>query len=301
MFILKYKNIFLIVSALAVVVSLFLIFTFGFKKSIDFTGGAKVTVSYSEPIASPSVISSTLSAKFGEVKVEDTDGKGQTYKLTLRDMKESDYETLRSSLETTGKDAKIGELSMVGPSISSEVTKKAVIGFVLVVLAIIAFVTMSFFGVSYPVTSFKYGVITIIALIHDTIIPAGVFAWLGKVQGVEVDSLFVVALLTILGVSVSDTIVIFDRIRENLKNMKGKAFEEVVGMSLDQSLVRSLATSVSVIAVLLALFFFGPVSTKYFALTLTIGMFVGTYSSIFVASPLLVLASKYFKTKENKG
>jgi preprotein translocase subunit SecF len=112
---------------------------------------------------------------------------------------------------------------------------------------------------------------------------------------VEIDALFVVALLTILGISVSDTIVIFDRIRENLKSHKGMSFEEVVGKSLDQSLVRSLATSVSVILVLLALVFFGPESTKYFALTLTIGMFVGTYSSIFVASPLLVWVSKNWK------
>jgi preprotein translocase SecF subunit len=114
-----------------------------------------------------------------------------------------------------------------------------------------------------------------------------------------VDALFVVALLTILGVSVSDTIVVFDRVRENLKSAtKGVTFEHVVGKSLEQSFVRSLATSVSVILVLLCLVFFGPDSTKYFALTLTIGMFVGTYSSLFVASPLLVWANEYFKKEE---
>jgi preprotein translocase subunit SecF len=145
------------------------------------------------------------------------------------------------------------------------------------------------------VASWKYGLVAIVALIHDTIIPAGVMSYLGVTQGVEIDALFVVALLTILGISISDTIVIFDRIRENLKVHKGWTFEEVVGKSLDQSMVRSLATSVSVILVLLALVLFGPDSTKYFALTLTIGMFVGTYSSIFVASPLLVWVSKNWK------
>jgi preprotein translocase subunit SecF len=120
-------------------------------------------------------------------------------------------------------------------------------------------------------------------------------SYLGATSGVEIDALFVVALLTILGISISDTIVIFDRIRENLRAHKNYSFEEVVGLSLNQSMVRSLATSVSVILVLLALVFFGPSSTKYFALTLTIGMFVGTYSSIFVASPLLVWISKNWR------
>lgn len=294
MFILKYKKLFLTISALAILLSLISLFTFGLKKSIDFTGGAKMSVTYSQNV-SPTSIQSALQKDFGNVKVVDLGS--NSFKLTLRDMKESDYPLLKTDLESLGE-VKVGEFTMLGPSISGEVAQKAIIGFILVVLAIITFVTLSFIGVSYPVSSFKYGIITIIALIHDMIIPVGVFAWLGYSQGVEVDSLFVVALLTIAGVSLSDTIVIFDRIRENLKTYKNKAFEEVVGMSIDQSLVRSLATSMSVIVVLLSLYFFGPVSTKYFALTLTIGMFVGTYSSIFVASPLLVLASKYFKSKQ---
>lgn len=296
MFILKYKNIFLGISAIAVVLSILSVLIFGLRKSIDFTGGARVVVTYPAAVTSAQ-LTEALRSNFGEAKVQEQDT--NTFKLTLREMKESDYQLLSEDLAKAGKDPQVKEFSMLGPSVSGEVTQKAAIGFALVVLAIILFITLSFLGVSYPVSSFKYGIVTIIALLHDTIIPTGVFALLGATQGIEVDSLFVVALLTILGVSVSDTIVIFDRIRENLKSHKNRSFEEVVGMSLDQSLVRSLATSVSVIAVLLALYFFGPASTKYFALTLTIGMFVGTYSSIFVASPLLVLAAKYFKTKEN--
>lgn len=296
MFILKYKNIFLGISAIAVALALLAVLVFGLKKSIDFTGGARVVVTYPSAV-SVAQVADSLKTNFGEVKVQEQGS--NTFKLTLREMKESDYQLLSQDLSKIAKDPQVKEFSMLGPSVSGEVTQKAIIGFILVVIAIIIFVTLSFLGVSHPVSSFKYGIITIIALLHDTIIPTGVFAWLGATQGVEVDSLFVVALLTILGVSVSDTIVIFDRIRENLKSHKNRSFEEVVGMSLDQSLVRSLATSVSVIAVLLALYFFGPVSTKYFALTLTIGMFVGTYSSIFVASPLLVLAAKYFKTRES--
>jgi preprotein translocase subunit SecF len=127
------------------------------------------------------------------------------------------------------------------------------------------------------------------------IIPIGLYTILSHFYGVELDTLFVVAVLTILGLSVSDTIVIFDRIRENIRNQASNAkinFSEVVGKSLDQSYVRSILTSLTVILVLLSLFFFGPYSTKYFSLMLTAGMFFGTYSSIFLASPLLVLVQE---------
>jgi preprotein translocase subunit SecF len=222
-----------------------------------------------------------------------------TFALSTRSLAEADYAKLQNAIKVNASTtAEIKEFAMTGPSISSEIVKKSVIGFILVVLAIILFIWFSFRGGSGSVSSWKYGVIAIVALVHDITIPAGVFSYLGATQGVEIDALFVVALLTILGISISDTIVIFDRIRENIKGTgKNANFEEVVGKSLDQSMVRSLATSVSVIVVLLALVFYGPESTKYFSIALTIGMFVGTYSSIFVASPLLVLVSKYWKTK----
>jgi preprotein translocase subunit SecF len=296
MFILKYKSFFLSISAILVLVSIFSISIFGLKKSIDFTGGANLVVEYPKEInANSEKIQNALKGSFGEVKVSNLTE--NSFKLSLKYMKEEDYTLLKSGLFSLSENAKISEFTMKGPSISNEVTEKAILGFILVVLAIIAFITFSFYGVEKPVSSFKYGIITIIALIHDVIIPTGVFAYLGYIRGVEIDSLFVVALLTILGVSVSDTIVVFDRVRENLKNLKNHSFEYIVGMSLNQSFIRSLSTSISVIVVLLALAIFGPESTRYFAITLTIGMFVGTYSSLFVASPLLVLASKYSKEK----
>ncbi len=139
--------------------------------------------------------------------------------------------------------------------------------------------------------------IAIVTLIHDILIPVGVFAFLSHTFGTEVDTLFVVAILTILGLSVSDTIVVFDRIRENIRVGNFKTFEETVGKSLEQVYTRSITTSSTVIIVLLALVFFGPTSTKVFAMMLTAGMFLGTYSSIFLASPLLVLLNKPSKTK----
>lgn len=138
----------------------------------------------------------------------------------------------------------------------------------------------------------------VVALIHDVTLPAGVFAVLGHYYGVEVDTLFVTALLTVLGFSVHDTIVVFDRIRENLRNSGDKNnFEAVVGVSVNQTIGRSINTSLTVILVLLAIFFLGGESTKYFSLALLIGVAIGTYSSIFLASPLLVTLQK-FKSRE---
>lgn len=302
--ILKYKNVFLGVAAIMVVASLITIATNGFKQSIDFTGGSKVvfevnqgSINGDNNVYSES-LSKSLSETFGEVKLSKVSeaATSTVFSLVTRDLKEEDYQKLQGALKLNASTTvEVKEFAMTGPSISKEIVSKSVTGFVLVVLAIILFIWFSFRGASHPVKSWKYGLVAIAALVHDVVIPAGVMSYLGAAYGVEINALFVVALLTILGISVSDTIVIFDRIRENLKVHKNYSFEEVVGLSLNQSMVRSLATSVSVILVLLALVFYGPDSTKYFALTLTIGMFVGTYSSIFVASPLLVWISKNWK------
>lgn len=295
MFIIKYKNFFLGLSLIIVVVSLVSVLAYGLKKSIDFTGGAKVAFSVTTPEPTEEQIRTSLTQNFGEIKLNKVTG--SSYEAQLRDLKEDDYARLESALKVDPANiVNVTSFSMTGPIVSSEIVKSAVWGVILVVLAIILFIWFSFRSVSYPVSSFKYGLITVVTMVHDIVIPTGVFAYLGHTQGVQVDALFIVAILTVIGISISDTIVVFDRIRENLKKAsKNAAFEEVVGNSLSETIVRSVATSLAVIIVLLCLVFFGPESTKYFALTLTIGMFVGTYSSIFVASPLLVYAAKYWK------
>ena len=165
---------------------------------------------------------------------------------------------------------------------------------ILVLIMIILYIAFAFRKVSNPINSFYYGLMAVVALIHDVTLPAGVFAILGHYYGVEVDTLFVTALLTVLGFSVHDTIVVFDRIRENLKNNGNKNnFEAVVGASVNQTIGRSINTSLTVILVLLAIFFLGGESTKYFSLALLIGVAIGTYSSIFLASPLLVTLQKF--------
>ena len=202
-------------------------------------------------------------------------------------------------LDTLGNTVIEKSFTSIGPSVGAELVRKSIICFILVSLGIIFWIAFSFRKVSKPVSSWKYGLIAIVSLIHDTIIAAGAFALIGHLTGAEVDTLFVVAILTTLGLSVSDTIVVFDRIRENIRIGQSKIFEETVGKSLGQVFTRSIITSSTVIIVLLSLVFWGPSSTRLFSIVLTIGMFFGTYSSIFLASPLLVIVNN-LQTKKGK-
>lgn len=298
MFIIKNKIFFLSFSALLVLGSLVALLTLGLKPGIEFKGGAIVTAQYTG--AMPEIDQIKDQAKnlgLGDVSVQLAGEKEVIVKT--RTLVENDRPVLAQTLSVAGTFPYTEKsFSAIGPSISSELTTKSILAVILVSIAIIFFITFAFRGVSKPVASWKYGLISITTLLHDIIIPAGLYAYLGYVFGAEVDTLFVVALLTILGISISDTIVIFDRIRENLKKKISQSFEEVVGESLSQSFVRSINTSMTTVIVLLALFFFGPEPTKWFALTLMTGLIVGTYSSIFVASPLLVLVEKWQRAKE---
>ncbi|MCR4306599.1 MAG: protein translocase subunit SecF, partial [Candidatus Yonathbacteria bacterium] len=186
----------------------------------------------------------------------------------------------------------------IGPVIGSELKRKAVIAIIIVMVAIILFITFAFRRVSEPVSSWKYGLVAIVALAHDVIIPTGVFAVLGNFFiDFQVNVLFVTALLAILGFSIHDTIVVFDRIRENLRRNKeyhiDKGFAETVGEGLSQTFTRSINTSMTVVFVMLVLYFLGGEPTRQFALALSVGVIAGTYSSVFIASPLLVVIEKW--------
>jgi len=293
MFIIKYKKIFFTISAVLVSAAIFSIAFFGLNLGIDFKGGSILEVSYTNERPELSVIQDSLSsAELGQVIVQPTGEKG--FIVRAEGSSEKDRQVLLSALSLDGKAQMTEErFNAVGPTIGAELRSKAWIAIVVVVVAIILFIAFVFRHVSEPVSSWKYGVIAIIALAHDIIIPAGIFAFLGY----EIDSLFVIALLAILGLSVNDTIVVFDRVRENLKNKISKNFGETVGKSLEQTFTRSINTSLTTLFVLLTLYFIGPDSTQNFALALALGIFFGTYSSIFLASPLLVVAEKIGKKK----
>jgi len=306
MFIIKYKKIFIGISIVLVILSFaaMVVFKLNQRLGIDFTGGALTEVAYSDARPAQADLNNAVGALgFGTVILEPVGDSG--YLVKSRDLTDPEHNALLSALSENGK-LKMEEKSFnsIGPSVGQELKYKALLLIILISLAIILFIAFAFRKVSKPVSSWKYGIIVVLTLLHDVAIPVGVFTILSKMYNVEIDTLFVVAVLTILGLSVSDTIVIFDRIRENLRNqaMVNKInFSETVGKSLEQSYVRSISTSLTVILVLLSLFFFGPISTKYFALMLTAGMFFGTYSSIFLASPLLVLVEEWqSKARENK-
>lgn len=300
MFIIKYKKIFIGISIALALLSIISISVLGIKVGIDFKGGSLTEVVYTNEKPEQSLINEKLATlNFGNVLVQPAGDKG--YIIKTRDITDIEHNLMLEALSFENSYIlEESSFNSIGPSIGRELTRKAVVSIVFVLLAIILFIAYSFRKVSKPVSSWRYGFIAIIALIHDIIIPMGVFSLLSYFVGVEIDALFVVALLTVLGLSVSDTIVIFDRIRENLTdktNITKEDFAEVVGLSLDQSFLRSLVTSLSTMLVLIVLFFVGPESTKYFALILASGIFIGTYSSLFLASPLLVLASNL---KSNK-
>lgn len=294
MFIIKYKKIFVLISVVLVSLSIFSMIFFGLKFGIDFKGGSLLEIKYTELRPTQAEIEEAIKPlDLGSTVVQPMGEKG--FSIKTRDITLEEKDAIMSAL---GDKAEELNFNSIGPSVGAELVRKSIISFVLVVLGIIFWIAFSFRKVSKPVSSWKYGLIAIVALIHDVVIPSGILAFLGYLYGVEIDTLFVVAILTILGLSVSDTIVVFDRIRENIRIGHFKTFEETVGRSLDQVYTRSLATSFTVIVVLLALVFFGPLSTKFFAIILTIGMFFGTYSSIFLASPLLVLVNN-MQNKKN--
>ena len=298
MFIIKNKFVFLAISAVIVVGSIIAVLVYGLKLGIDFKGGTLLEVNYTAGRPEAALVSSVLKKDALEDAVAQQVG-ATSLSVKSRPLSEAERTTLVTDLSIEGKyPLTQTSFTSIGPSVGRELTQKAIVAIIVVVIAIVLYIAFAFRGVSKPVASWKYGLIAIATLVHDVAIPSGLFAVLGHYTGAEVDTLFVVALLTVLGISVSDTIVVFDRIRENLKNHVAPTFPQTVGKSLSQTIGRSINTSLTVLIVLVALFFFGPAATKNFALVLITGMFFGTYSSIFVASPLLVLVEKWQGNKK---
>lgn len=297
MFVIAKKRLFLIISSILVLASLVSIVAFGLDLSIEFTGGSIIEVEYTDGRPSKETVQMNLNnigiGSYTLQPVED-----DRYALRTKFLEDTDSEPIIEMFQAGG--GEIIRESAVGPSVGQELRTKSLTAIVLVVVAIIAFIAFAFRKVSRPVNSWKYGTVAIVALIHDILIPTGVFALLGYLIGYEVDLLFVMGILVILGYSVNDTIVVFDRIRENLlieheklakgtKDLDGQRFDVVVGQSLDQTFARSLNTSLTTLVVLIALYIFGGESTNHFALMLIVGILAGAYSSIFLASPLLTM------------
>ena len=291
MFIIKYKTFFISLSAALVVASLCAVAFLGLPLGIDFKGGSALEISFSgvRPDVA-TVVASAAKAGFIDVTVQPVGAQNFTLKHSV--LSEDQRAALLDAVTEHGKTGVQAGFTTIGPSVGAELKHKAILSVIFVLVAIILFVAYAFRSVSKPVSSWKYGLAVIIALAHDIAIPLGAFALLARFTGAELDTLFIVALLTTLALSVSDTIVVFDRIREHLKNDGKKPFDVVVGESLSQTLGRSINTSFVVLVMVVTLAIVGPESTRLFATVLAIGMFFGTYSSIFLASPLLVVMNR---------
>lgn len=290
----KYQNYFFIIPVVSTLLAITSIMVWGLQPGIDLKGGSILQVSYPDGRPEITEVQTKVNTlDYGEIRIQPSNE--NDYILRQRNLTPSEKNALDETLISFGK-IEEKQYNSVGPSIGAELMQKAWWAIGMITLLTICFIAFAFRGISVPVASWKYGVVAIITLIHDIIIPAGLFAYLGHVRDAEVGALFIVALLTILGISINDTIVVFDRIRENLNlniaGAKNEPFGDVVWRSITQTLTRSINTSLTVIVVLLALFYVGPVSTQDFSLTLIVGMVAGTYSSILVASPLLILIEK---------
>lgn len=286
--IIKYYKFWFIVSAVIVALGIIALIVYGINFGIDFKGGTLTQLKFTKQVPpTPEIRQVLIDSGFPDAVVQPA-GESSVIVRTGPQEKEA-HDKILATLADKYPGIEEEQFTSIGPVIGKELRSSAVLQLVLVSLGIILYIAYAFRKVSKPVSSWKFGIAAVVALLHDLLIVIGVFALLGHFYGVEIDSLFVTALLTVLGFSVHDTIVVFDRIRENLRVSAGQDLSEIINSSINQTLVRSINTSLTVIFVLLALILFGGETIRYFVLALLIGITAGTYSSIFIASPLLLV------------
>jgi preprotein translocase subunit SecF len=304
MFVVTYRKFFYILSTILIVVSLGALVAWGLNLGIDFKGGSILEVEYANSRPMQADVHAKLASLNLHESIRPTGEAG--YIIRTRAISQDEKTALWSALSgtssiaasTTAAGVSEKRFDSIGPVLGAEAARKSVVSIILVIIAIVLFITYAFRQVSHPISSWKYGIVAIIALAHDVIIPIGAFSILGHFLGYEVDTLFVTALLVILGFSVHDTIVVFDRVRENLRHASAKKpFDEVVGESISQTFTRSINTSLTTLLALIVLYFVGGEATQHFTLALIVGIIAGTYSSIFVGSPLLVTFQKWAEKK----
>lgn len=287
----KYKFIYFFISLLVILPGLYSLGRYGLRLSIDFTGGALLEIHNTKINLSSD--NAKLKKIYSEEKVDLVlmqQTNSGSFLLRSKPVDAKLKENILNKIKTEFGPTDEVRFENVGPVIGKELTEKAIQSVVLASIAIVLYIAYAFREIPKPYSPWKFGMAAVVALIHDVLVVVGVFSILGHWWGVEVDALFVTAILTVIGFSVHDTIVVFDRVRENLRRTAGKtSFEEVVNESLVQTLGRSLNTSLTVLLVLLSLILFGGETIRWFVVALFVGIFSGTYSSIFNAAPLLVL------------
>lgn len=283
----KFRKIFYAFSIIAIILSIASIFIFGLELGIDFTGGSMLEVEFEGERPSIQIIQEKISEIDSEIIVQPVEEKGVI--LKTKSTSEETYTKAIEKLEELGalkQDA--SQFETIGPVIGNELKNKTKIVVILSLMAIVFYIAFSFRRISKPVNSFAYGFTSLIALCHDVLIPLGIFAFLGKFYGVQITIPVITAFLTVLGYSINNSVVVFDRARENLLRSRETSFGFIINKSLNETLTRSINTSLTTLFVLFAIFFSGGETLKYFSLALILGISFGTYSSMFLVTPLLV-------------
>lgn len=290
--IIKYKYAYLIFSAILLIPGIFSLIFWRLNLSIDFTGGSLFNISF------PTKADNSLVRQIFEnkgVAVENiVEEAGNSLLIRTKETDAKTNDEIMKLITEKYPDAKELSFETVGPAVGSEATQKAFIALLWSMVGILLYIAYAFRNIPKPYSSFRFGASAIISMLHDALMVLGIFSILGHFFKIEIDSLFITALLTVIGFSVHDTIVVFDRIRENLNKLpKSYSFEEIVNFSIVETLSRSFATSWTVVMTLFALFMLGGESIKTFVLAMLVGVISGTYSSIFTASPIIVIWEAY--------
>jgi len=277
----KYKFIYFAISLIVLFPGIYSLISYGLRPSIDFTGGSLLEIQTAKPVSLD--VFSAPDLAYAQTSSDNV------YLLRFKPLTQDQSVQYVESLK-----AKIGEVSLkrfetVGPTVGAELTRKALLSVAIASICIVLYIAWSFRKIPHPYSSWKFGISAVIALLHDALVLIGLFSIFGHFYKVEIDSLFITALLTVIGFSVHDTIVVFDRIRENLPKFPKVPFGQIVDFSLTETLNRSLNTSLTVILTLVSLLLFGGETTRWFIVALLIGIISGTFSSLFNAAPILAL------------
>ncbi len=271
------------------IAAIVLIATFGLRFGADFKGGSVMELVFNDQRPSVDELGKVVSAVKGVSNVSINPAGDNGALVRLNDVDEQAHQDILGAI--SGKFGKITEnrFDSIGPTVGNDLKTKSIKAIIISLLAVVVYLAIVFRKLSLVLSPWALGLSAVAALVHDVLVPIGLFALLGHYLNIEITSIFVAAVLTIIGYSISDSVVVFDRVRENVLRFGAREnFGETVHRSIMQTLVRSLNTTFTVLLSLIAIFFFGGESIKYFALALIVGVFCGAYSSIFIASPILI-------------
>lgn len=302
---LKYSKLYFTVAIVAIILSIYALFAFGLKVGIDFEGGSLLQLDYKNSRPEISVIQNALSGieETKNVQIQPMGNTGIALKISQKDISQNVYNNIISKIKETGEiDDKSISSETISPLIGKELKNKTIIAATVALIAMLFYIAIAFKNVSKPITSFQYGLSSTLMLFHDIIIPLGVLALLGHFYEAQLTIPVITALLTIVGSCINNTVVVFDRIRENLTKDRKSSYEDIVNKSLNETFARCMNTSLAIMIALCVLYYFlgNEESLKYFTILMGVGIIAGTFSSTFLASPVLVFWNNLKQKKAGK-